>query len=122
MVNPIMGTPQSPKGVFMRRRDKRIEIYFSEEELEKLDTDRAELGLSRSEYLRLLILGNVVNKKSNQEILNSILEIQKVNFNLEKINTKIEEYGEVDSFLTGVVKTSLEDLEKVIEKLNNKLD
>lgn len=106
----------------MRRRDKRIEIYFSEEELNKLDTDRDELGLSRSEYLRLFIIGNVVNKKSNQEILNSILEIQKVNFNLEKINTKIEEYGEVDSFLTGVIKTSLEDLDKVIEKLNNKLD
>ena len=106
----------------MRRRDKRIEIYFSEEELNKLDTDRDELGLSRSEYLRLFIIGNVVNKKSNQEILNSILEIQKVNFNLERINTKIEEYGEVDSFLTGFIKTSLEDLDKVIEKLNNKLD
>ena len=57
----------------MRRRDKRIEIYFNEEEINKLDTDREELGLSRSEYIRSLILKNVVNKKSNQELINSIL-------------------------------------------------
>lgn len=53
----------------MRRRDKRIEIYFNDEELNKLDIDRENLGLSRSEYIRSLILKNVVNKKSNQELI-----------------------------------------------------
>ena len=78
----------------MRRRDKRIEIYFNDEELNKLDTDRENLGLSRSEYIRSLILKNVVNKKSNQELLNSIIELQKVNSNLEKLNSKKDEYEE----------------------------
>lgn len=106
----------------MRRRDKRIEIYFNEEELEKLDRDRQELGLSRSEYIRALINGNKINKKNNKEILNSILEIQKINFNLEKINSKIEEDGEVDSFLESIIKTSINDLNKEIKKLDNKID
>lgn len=106
----------------MRRRDKRIEIYFSEEELDKLDKDRQELGLSRSEYIRILILGNKIDKKNNQEILNSILEIQKLNSNLEKINSKIEEEGETDSFLKTMIKTSMEELDKAINKLDNRLD
>ena len=52
----------------MRRRDKRIEIYFNEDELDKLDKDRKELGLSRSEYIRILILGNKINKKNNTRL------------------------------------------------------
>ncbi len=35
-----------------RIRNKRIEIYLNEDELEKLDSDREKLGLSRSEYIR----------------------------------------------------------------------
>ena len=104
----------------MRRRDKRIEIYFNDEELDKLDNDREELGLSRSEYIRSLILKNVVNKKSNQELLNSIIELQKVNSNLEKLNSKKDEYEE--SFTNAMINASLKDLEKIINKINNKLE
>lgn len=104
----------------MRRRDKRIEIYFNEEEINKLDTDRENLGLSRSEYIRSLILKNVVNKKSNQELLNSIIELQKVNSNLEKLNSKKDEYEE--SFTNAMINASLKDLEKIINKMNNKLE
>ena len=104
----------------MRRRDKRIEIYFNDEELNKLDTDRENLGLSRSEYIRSLILKNVVNKKSNQELLNSIIELQKINSNLEKLNSKKDEYEE--SFTNVMINASLKDLEKIINKINNKLE
>ena len=51
----------------MRKRNIRIEIYFNEDELKKLDSDREKLGLSRSEYIRGLIGRNVVDKKQNQE-------------------------------------------------------
>ena len=105
----------------MRRRDKRIEIYFNDDELEKLDKDRQELGLSRSEYIRILILGNKINKKNNQELLNSILEIQKIHSTLEKIDSKIVD-DEIDSFLKNMIKTSMDDLEKIVNKLDNKLD
>ena len=106
----------------MRRRDKRIEIYFNEDELDKLDRDRQKLGLSRSEYIRILILENKIDKKSNQEILNSILEIQKLISNLEKINSKIEEDGETDYFLKSMIWTSIKDLDKAINRLDNRLD
>lgn len=105
----------------MRRRDKRIEIYFNDDELDKLDRDRQELGLSRSEYIRILILGNKINKKNNQEILNAIMEIQKINTTLEKIDSKIID-GEIDSFLKGMIKISMNDLENVVNKLDSKLD
>ena len=52
----------------MRKRNIRIEIYFNEDELKKLDSDREKLGLSRSEYIRGLIGRNVVDKKQNQEL------------------------------------------------------
>ena len=106
----------------MRRRDKRIEIYFNEDELDKLDRDRQKLGLSSSVYIRILILENKIDKKSNQEILNSILEIQKLISNLEKINSKIEEDGETDYFLKSMIWTSIKDLDKAINRLDNRLD
>ncbi len=106
----------------MRRRDKRIEIYFNDEELNKLDTDREELGLSRSEYLRLLVLGNVINKKSNKEILNTILELQNIKDYLKKIDTQIEKDEEVNPFIQTVLKDSLNNLNNTMEKLNTKIE
>ena len=106
----------------MRRRDKRIEIYFNDEELYKLDNDREELGLSRSEYIRLLILGNKINKKNNKEILNATLELQNVKDYLKKIDSQIENDGEINSYVQVVIKDSLNNLNKTMEKLNNKIE
>ncbi len=106
----------------MRRRDKRIEIYFNDEELNKLDNDREELGLSRSEYIRLLILGNKINKKNNKEILNATLELQNVKDYLKKIDSQIEKDGEINSYVQVVIKESLNNLNSTIDKLNNKIE
>ena len=106
----------------MRRRDKRIEIYFNDEELDKLDNDREELGLSRSEYIRLLILGNKINKKNNKEILNATLELQNVKDYLKKIDSQIEKDGEINSYVQVVIKESLNNLNSTIDKLNNKIE
>ena len=106
----------------MRRRDKRIEIYFNDEELNKLDNDREELGLSRSEYIRLLILGNKINKKNNKEILNATIELQNVKDYLKKIDTQIEKDGEINSYVQVVIKESLNNLNKTMEMLNNKIE
>ncbi|MBR4262308.1 MAG: hypothetical protein IKQ35_02980 [Bacilli bacterium] len=106
----------------MRRRDKRIEIYFNDVELNKLDNDREELGLSRSEYIRLLILRNKINKKNNKEILNATLELQNVKDYLKKIDTQIEKDGEINSYVQVVIKESLNNLNKTMEILNNKIE
>ena len=48
-----------------RTRNKRIEIYFNDEEIEKLDKDCKSLGLSRSEYIRKLITSKIIDRKNN---------------------------------------------------------
>lgn len=47
----------------MRTRNKRIKIYFNDEELEKLDKVCKSLGLSRSEYIRGPINSKIIDKK-----------------------------------------------------------
>lgn len=106
----------------MRIRNKRIEIYFNDDEMEKLDNDRNIVGLTRSEYLRSLVLDNVIDKNNNQEILNASIEMQKLNYIFEKLYTRLEETGNVDLFLEANLCRHAKELETIIKKLNNKLE
>ena len=52
------GTPETPiKGGRMRKRNNLIQIWLSDDELEKLSTQAAKCGLSRAAFLRQLICG-----------------------------------------------------------------
>ena len=52
------GTPEIPtKGGSMRKRNNLIQIWLSDDELEKLSTQAAKCGLSRAAFLRQLICG-----------------------------------------------------------------
>lgn len=52
------GTPEPPtKGGCMRKRNNLIQIWLSDDELEKLSTQAAKCGLSRAAFLRQLICG-----------------------------------------------------------------
>lgn len=103
-----------------RTRNKRIEIYFNEEELEKLDKDSKQIGLTRSEYIRGLINANVINKNNNKEILNSILEIQNMKNRLEQLNTKLEQEDIFDFEI--IIKSILNESNQIVNKLKLKLD
>ena len=116
-----MGTPQAPGGN-MRKRNIRIEIYFNEDELKKLDSDREKLGLSRSEYIRGLIGRNVVDKKQNQELLNMFLEANKINSNINRLNELLEENDDAIPFVSSQAKVSLDQLNNILNKINNKLN
>ena len=51
-------TPEPPnKGGSMRKRNNLIQIWLSDDELEKLSTQAAKCGLSRAAFLRQLICG-----------------------------------------------------------------
>lgn len=103
-----------------RTRNKRIEIYFNEEELEKLDKDSNQIDLTRSEYIRGLIKANVVNRNNNKEILDSILEVQNMKNKLEQLNTKLEIEDVYDFEL--IIKTILNESNQILNKLKSKLD
>lgn len=106
----------------MRKRSIRIEIYFNEDELEKLDSDREKLGLSRSEYIRGLIGKKVVDKKQNQELLNMFLEANKINSSINKLNELLEENDNAIPFVSSQTKVSLDQLNNILNKINNKLN
>ena len=103
-----------------RTRNKRIEIYFNDEEIEKLDKDCKSLGLSRSEYIRELITSKIIDRKNNQDIINSIFEIKKTENILDKINSKLDskEYYALSVYLNKTLK----EINDVLIKLKNKLD
>lgn len=103
-----------------RTRNKELKIFFNEEEFDKLNEDCNSLRLSKSEYIRALVNSNIVNVKSNQEILNSILEIYKLNSNLEKLNNTLENES-VDGFEI-IIKNILDDTNKIIEELKSKIN
>ena len=51
-------SPETPaKGGSMRKRNNLIQIWLSDDELEKLSTQAAKCGLSRAAFLRQLICG-----------------------------------------------------------------
>ena len=103
-----------------RTRNKRIEIYFNDEELDKLDKDCKSLGLSRSEYIRGLINSKIIDRKNNQDIINFIFEIKKTENILDKINSKLDlkEYAALSVYLNKTLK----EINYVLVKLKNKLD
>lgn len=103
-----------------RTRNKRIEIYFNDEEIEKLDKDCKSLGLSRSEYIRELITSKIIDRKNNQDIINSIFEIKKTENILDKINSKLDskEYYALSVYLNKILK----EINDMLIKLKNKLD
>lgn len=103
-----------------RTRNKRIEIYFNDEELDKLDKDCKSLGLSRLEYIRGLINSKIIDRKNNQDIINFIFEIKKTENILDKINSKLDlkEYAALSVYLNKTLK----EINDVLVKLKNKLD
>ena len=103
-----------------RTRNKEVKIFFNEDEFNKLNDDCNDLKLSKSEYIRALGNSNIVNVKSNQEILNSILEIYKLNSKLEKLNTNLE--NEDINGYELIIKNILDETNKIIKDLKTKIN
>ena len=101
-----------------RTRNKEVKIFFNDDEFNKLTDDCNALKLSKSEYIRALVNSNIVNVKNNQEILNSILEIYKLNSKLEKLNTNLE--NEDINGYELIIKNILDETNKIIKDLKTK--
>lgn len=101
-------------------RNKEVKIFFNNDEFNKLIDDCNALKLSKSEYIRALVNSNIVNVKNNQEILNSILEIYKLNSKLEKLNTNLE--NEDINGYELIIKNILDETNKIIKDLKTKIN
>ncbi len=103
-----------------RPRNKEVKLFFYDDKFNKLTDDCNVLKLSKSEYIRALVNNNIVNVKSNQEILNSILEIYKLNSKLEKLNTNLE--NEDINGYELIIKNILDETNKIIKDLKTKIN
>ena len=103
-----------------RTRNKEVKIFFNEDEFNKLNDDCNDLKLSKSEYIRALVNSNIVNVRSNQEILNSILEIYKLNSKLDKLNNSLE--NEDINGYELIIKNILDESNKIIKDLKTKIN
>ncbi len=94
----------------MRKRNCRVEIYFTKEELETLTKKYRKAGLSREKYCRQILNESVVKEAPSLDVHLLIRELTRVGSNINQIAAKANSLGFVD---VPLLKEELEKLDKV---------
>ena len=69
----------------MRKRNCRVEIYFTKTELEALTKKVRKAGLSREGYCRRILNGAVVKEAPPAEVPMLIREVRRVGYNIDQL-------------------------------------
>lgn len=69
----------------MRKRNCRVEIYFTPSELENLTKKICKSGLSREGYCRRILNGSVVKEAPPADVPLLIREVRRVGCNIEQL-------------------------------------
>ena len=69
----------------MRKRNCRVEIYFTKTELETLTKKVRKSGLSREGYCRRILNGAVVKEAPPAEVPMLIWEVRRVGYNIDQL-------------------------------------
>ena len=80
----------------MRKRNKRIEIYFTEEEYEELMENVIASKLPREKYCRMVLRGAKIKEAPKAEFYTLIMEMRRVGVHLNRILRKAEAGGFLD--------------------------
>ena len=92
------GTPETPtKGGSMRKRNNLIQIWLSDDELEKLSTQAAKCGLSRAAFLRQLICGFQPKELPPPDFYPMMRQLYYCGNNLNQIARKAHALGVIDA-------------------------
>ena len=92
------GTPETPtKGGSMRKRNNLIQIWLSDDELEKLGTQAAKCGLSRAAFLRQLICGFLPKELPPPDFYPMMRQLYYCGNNLNQIAKKAHALGVIDA-------------------------
>ena len=92
------GTPETPtKGGSMRKRNNLIQIWLSDDELEKLSTQAAKCGLSRAAFLRQLICGFQPKELPPPDFYPMMRQLYYCGNNLNQIARKAHALGVIDT-------------------------
>ena len=91
-------TPEPPtKGGSMRKRNNLIQIWLSNDELEKLSTQAAKCGLSRAAFLRQLICGFQPKELPPPDFYPMMRQLYYCGNNLNQIAKKAHALGVIDA-------------------------
>lgn len=113
------GTPETPtKGGSMRKRNNLIQIWLSDDELEKLRTQAAKCGLSRAAFLRQLICGFQPKELPPPDFYPMMRQLYYCGNNLNQIARKAHALGVIDvqhyDEVVNLFRRTVQEINKVI--------
>ena len=80
----------------MRKRSKRVEIYFTEEELDLLTQKVKKSGFPREVYCRTALLGKEVKEAPPVDYFTLISEVRRTGSNINQVLRKANSIGLID--------------------------
>lgn len=98
----------------MRRRNCRVEIYFTKEELEALTKKYRKAGLSREGYCRRVLNDSVVKEAPPADLHILIMEVRRVGANIDQILKKANGLGFIDLPMLRRELANLDEVERTI--------
>lgn len=101
------------RGVVLRKRNCRVEIYFSKDELEALTKKVRRAGLSREGFCRRILNGAEIKEAPPTDLPMLIQEIRRVGCNLDRLLKRDNAVGLPEA---SQLREALED-NRAVEKL-----
>ena len=93
----------------MRKRNRRVEIYFSDSEYEELMKKVEASKLSREKFCRMVLAGVQIKQAPPAEFYSLITEVRRVGVHLNQILRKANSVGLLDAPL---IRDALDELHK----------
>jgi len=91
----------------MRKRNRRVEIYFSDEEYEELMEKVTASKLSREQFCRMVLSGAKIKEAPTAEFYKLITEMRRVGVHLNQVLKKANAGGFLDA---PMIRESIEEL------------
>ena len=98
----------------MRKRNKRIHIYLTAEEFEKLTQKHKQAGLSREEFCRRILNDVEVKQGPTLELAMLIKELNRIGNNINQIAVKANSLGFIDTPKLKYELDKLDNIERLI--------
>lgn len=90
----------------MRKRNKRVEIYFTEDELALLTSKVQQAGISREVFCREVLLGAEIKTAPPASYFTLISEVRRTGSNINQVLKKANTLGLLD---VPMIRKALED-------------
>lgn len=107
----------------MRKRNCRVEIYFTKNELETLTEKVRKAGLSREQFCRCVLDGAEVKEAPSADVPILIREMRRVGYNIEQLLRIANTRGLLDALQLRKALEQNREVEKlIIDSYTTKVD